>query len=54
MEEVCEVCVGYGGCVDGEEAGVAVVGYAAEAVLLQWLLGYTAARGDGCLSCWIY
>jgi hypothetical protein len=33
VEEVREVCGGHGGCVDAEEC-VAVVGYAAEEVLL--------------------
>jgi hypothetical protein len=45
---VCEVCGSYGGCVDAEDR-VAVVGHAAETVLLQWVLGYACSWGDSCL-----
>jgi len=50
LAEVCALRGGHGGCVE-PEAGVAVVGYAAEEMLLLGVLGYVAAWGDGCLIC---
>jgi hypothetical protein len=45
VEEVRKVYGGHGGCVDAE-GGVAVVGYAAKEMLLQWVLGYACSGGD--------
>ncbi len=43
------MCERDGGCVVAE-TGVVVVGYAAEKMLLQWILGYACAWGKGSLS----